>query len=114
LGLGAPGLYQISGLAWSGAGRVRRVAVSADGGRSWADAALEMPVQDRCLTRFRAAWRWNGAPAVLQSRAEDETGAVQPTRTEWLAANGPRSFYHYNAVQAWAVAADGSVSNVFA
>lgn len=114
LALHGPGLYQISGLAWSGAGSVRRVEVSADGGRSWAEAALEEPVQPKCLTRFRAAWRWDGGPAVLKSRAVDDTGALQPERPAWLRARGGRSFYHYNAVQAWAVTADGEVANVYA
>ena len=65
-----PGLYQISGLAWSGFGRIRRVEVSADGGRTWGEAALSEPVLSKALTRFRMAWRWNGGPAVLQSRAD--------------------------------------------
>ncbi|MEM8769951.1 MAG: sulfite dehydrogenase, partial [Pseudomonadota bacterium] len=69
VGLREPGVYQISGIAWSGAGRIRSVEVSADGGRSWAEAALDTHVLPRCLTRFRSAWRWNGAPAVLLSRA---------------------------------------------
>ena len=69
-----PGLYQISGLAWSGSGRVRRVDVSADGGKTWAPAALSAPVLSKALTRFRMAWRWDGGPAVLMSRAVDETG----------------------------------------
>ena len=75
-----PGLYQISGLAWSGFGRIRRVEVSADGGKSLGEAALDGPVLPKALTRFRMPWRWNGGPSVLQSRAVDETGAVQPTR----------------------------------
>jgi hypothetical protein len=68
------GLYELSGLAWSGAGTVSRVEISADGGRTWADAALSAPALPRALTRFRAAWKWNGAPAVLKSRATDSTG----------------------------------------
>ena len=80
LTLKGPGFYEISGLAWSGNGRIRQVEVSADGGKSWAPAALQEPVLPKALTRFRAAWQWNGGPAVLQSRATDETGMVQPTR----------------------------------
>jgi sulfane dehydrogenase subunit SoxC len=109
-----PGLYQISGLAWSGFGKIRRVEVSADGGRSWGEAALDEPVLPLALTRFRLGWRWNGGPAVLQSRAVDSHGTVQPTRSALLAARGPQYRYHYNAIQSWAVAATGEVTNVYA
>jgi sulfane dehydrogenase subunit SoxC len=109
-----PGLYQVSGLAWSGFGRVRRVEVSADGGKSWGEAALDGPVLPKALTRFRMPWRWNGSPSVLQSRAIDETGAVQPTRAALMAARGAQYRYHYNAIQTWSVAAAGDVSNVYA
>ena len=109
-----PGLYQISGVAWSGFGRIRRVDVSADGGKTWAQAALDGPVLDKALVRFRMAWRWDGGPSVLQSRAVDEHGTVQPTRAALLAKRGPAFRYHYNAIQSWAVAAAGDVSNVYA
>jgi sulfane dehydrogenase subunit SoxC len=88
-----PGLYQISGLAWSGYGKVAKVEVSADGGKSWAEAALSAPVLSRALTRFRSPWRWDGGPAMLQSRAIDETGYVQPTRSELLARRGPKASF---------------------
>jgi len=114
LDLNGPGLYQISGLAWSGSGTVRRVEVSADGGRTWAEAALEAPVQPKCLTRFRTAWRWSGGPAVLKSRATDDTGAVQPERDVWLEAHGAHAFYHYNGIQAWAIDGAGAARNVYA
>lgn len=109
-----PGVYRVSGLAWSGAGRIRRVEVSADGGRTWAEAALDEPVLPKALCRFRIAWRWDGGPAVLQSRAIDETGAVQPTRSALLAERGPSYRYHYHAIQSWAVIPDGEVRNVYA
>jgi sulfane dehydrogenase subunit SoxC len=109
-----PGLYQISGIAWSGFGRIRRVEVSADGGRTFAEAALDGPVLPHALTRFRMPWRWNGSPSVLMSRAIDETGAVQPTRAALMAARGAQFRYHYNAIQSWNVAAAGEVSNVYA
>jgi sulfane dehydrogenase subunit SoxC len=107
------GLYQVSGIAWSGSGRIRRVEVSADGGRSWTEAALTGPVLPMALTRFRLPWRWDGGPAVLQSRAIDETGAVQPTRAAMLGERGVNFRYHYHAIQSWAVAAGGEVSNVY-
>ena len=112
LALDGPGIYEISGLAWSGAGRIRAVEVSADGGRTWAEAALSEPVLFRALTRFRMAWRRNGGPAVIMSRAIDETGVVQPTRNALLAEKGAQVSYHNNSIQAWRVDADGGVTNV--
>ncbi len=108
------GLYQISGIAWSGFGRIRRVEVSADGGKSWAEAALTEPVLPQALTRFRLGWRWSGGPAVLLSRAVDEHGSVQPTRAALLAERGAQYRYHYHAIQAWSVSAVGEVRNVYA
>ena len=114
LTLRGPGLYELSGLAWSGHGTIKKVDVSADGGQTWAEAALSAPVLPRALTRFRMAWKWNGAPAVLKSRATDNTGAVQPTRDALVAAHGTNVSYHYNAIQAWQVEANGEVKNVYA
>ena len=68
----------------------------------------------RALTRFRLPWQWDGKPAVLQSRALDESGYVQPTRSQLVAQRGMNSNYHYNAIQSWAVAASGEISNVHA
>ena len=81
-----PGFYEISGLAWSGAGRIRRVEVSTDGGATWVDAALTGEERAKCLVRFRLPWEWTGQAAVLQSRATDEKGRVQPARKAWLRA----------------------------
>jgi sulfane dehydrogenase subunit SoxC len=114
LTMGAPGLYQISGIAWSGAGKIKRVEVSTDGGTSWADAALDEHVLSKCLTRFRAAWRRDGGPSVILSRATDETGSVQPTRQTVLDSRSSAAFYHYNGIQAWQVNANGEVTNVYA
>ena len=108
------GFHEISGLAWTGNGRIRRVDVSTDGGRNWREAALQEPVLSRALTRFRLPWQWDGKPAVLQSRALDESGYVQPTRHQLVAQRGLNSNYHYNAIQSWAVAASGEISNVHA
>ncbi len=114
LQMGEPGIYQISGIAWTGAGKIRRVEVSADGGKSWADAALDEHVMSKCLTRFRSAWRWDGASAVILSRATDEAGNIQPTRDAVLEGRSKRGFYHYNGIQAWQVNANGEVNNVYA
>jgi sulfane dehydrogenase subunit SoxC len=112
--LGARGVYQISGLAWSGTGSIREVEVSADGGRSWAPASIDGPALPQHLTRFRTAWRWQGQPAVLLSRAVDSSGNRQPTRSAVLAGRGAGSFYHYNGIQAWGVDESGAVRNVYA
>ena len=106
------GFYNVSGLAWSGRGRVKRVDVSFDGGRNWRTARLESPVLPKALTRFNIDWSWGGTPAILQSRAIDETGYVQPKIAELRAVRGTRSIYHNNAIQSWQVAASGEVSNV--
>ncbi|MEQ8231590.1 MAG: sulfite dehydrogenase [Gammaproteobacteria bacterium] len=111
--LPAPGFYEISGLAWSGYGRVARVEVSADAGASWAEAALAEPILPAALTRFRAPWQWSGGPAVLQSRVTDEHGNVQPSRAALLAERGRHGYYHYNAIVSWAVADDGYVTHTY-
>jgi sulfane dehydrogenase subunit SoxC len=109
-----PGLYEISGLAWSGYGKVAKVEVSADGGKSWGEAALTQPVLSKAVTRFRMAWQWDGGPAVLQSRCTDETGYVQPNRAQLIALRGDRGNYHCNMIQSWSVAGSGEVKNVYA
>ena len=107
-------LYEISGLAWSGYGKISRVEVSADGGASWAAAALQEPVLPKALTRFRLPWRWDGGPAVLQSRATDSSGYVQPTRAALLADRGAKTFYHFNGITSWGIGEHGDVRNVYA
>ena len=106
--LDGQGFQEISGLAWSGNGRIKAVDVSVDGGNTWQPAVLQGPVEPICLTRFRLPWRWTGGSAVLQSRATDETGAVQPTRTAVLAERGTNFYYHYDAITSWRLVADGS------
>ena len=112
--LGETGFYEISGIAWSGAGRVRRVEVSTDGGQTWAEAAMTGAERSRALVRFRYPWEWKGAAAVLQSRATDEKGNVQPPRREWQARFAPDIRFHNNSIVSWAVGTDGSVKNVYA
>lgn len=112
--LKAQGFCEISGLAWSGNGRVSKVEVSADAGQSWAPAVLQEPILPKALTRFRAAWRWNGGPAVLQSRATDETGMVQPSRAQFAAERGLRGLYHYNAIASWRIDEKGEATNAVA
>ncbi len=123
VGLSTPGFYEISGVAYSATGRISKVMISADGGQSWAEAALEGPVQPKAFTRFRAPWHWDGGPAVLQSRAWDESGNFQPTREQIVAHRGeatrvpnPNAFpnQHYNGPTSWAVDTDGEVKHVYA
>ncbi len=106
------GFYEISGIAWSGAGRIRRVEVSADGGATWAEAALTGEERPKALVRFRLPWEWTGREAVLQSRATDEKGQVQPARKAWLAQYSVNP-YHNNSIVSWSVGTDGSVKNVY-
>ena len=108
------GIYEISGLAWSGAGRIRRVEVSTDGGATWTDAALTGEEHPKAFVRFRLPWEWSGQEAVLQSRATDEKGRVQPARKAWLAQYAAANVFHNNSIVSWAVGTDGSVKNVYA
>jgi sulfane dehydrogenase subunit SoxC len=123
LHLKEPGIYEITGIAYSGTGRIRQVLVSADGGQSWGEAALQDPILPKAFTRFRMAWKWNGGPAVLQSRAFDESGTFQPTRAQFVALRGqttkPPSVLdfpsqHFNAITSWGVNAKGEVNHVYA
>jgi sulfane dehydrogenase subunit SoxC len=104
------GWFEISGIAWSGYGKIVRVDVSTDDGRTWTPARLQEPVLSKAHTRFRHLWNWNGGEAVILSRAVDETGYVQPTRAELLAVRGPASTtYHNNPIAGWRVRPDGTV-----
>ena len=106
------GYCNVSGLAWSGRGKIKAVDVSVDGGRNWRPARLEGPVLNKCFTRFNIDWTWDGGPAVLQSRAIDDTGYVQPKINQLRDVRGKRSIYHNNAIQSWRVADSGEVGNV--
>ncbi len=110
------GFHEISGLAWSGRGRIAKVEVSTDQGRTWHAAELQGPVFTKALTRFRLPWRWSGGETTLESRATDETGYVQPTREALVAKRGltpgPDGFLHYHGIKRWFVKASGEVSHV--
>src|SRR5438128_10442031 len=123
LALKGPGYYEISGIAYSGNGRVSKVMVSADAGQSWAQAALQAPVLAKAFTRFRAPWRWAGGPAVLHTAAWDEGGNVQPTRAQFVAQRGETHKVpnvlafpnqHYNSLTSWAIDGKGEVKHVYA
>ena len=106
------GYFEITGLAWSGRGHIKRVDISTDGGKNWRTAKLQAPVLEKALTRFRADWTWDGSPALLQSRCIDSTGYVQPQMRQLREVRGTRSIYHNNAIQTWLVDAEGKVHNV--
>ena len=106
------GFHTVTGLAWSGRGKIKRVDVSSDGGKNWRAARLEGPVLSKCLTRFNSDFVWDGKPAFFQSRAVDETGQIQPTYAELRKVRASRSIYHNNAVQSWALAENGEIGNV--
>ena len=109
-----PGIYQISGLAWSGRGKIVRVEISADGGDTWVDAELQGPVLDKAFTRFSIPWRWQGEHAILQSRATDETAYVQPSREALIKNRGKHGFFHYNAIVSWEITEEGDINHVYA
>ena len=106
------GFTVLSGLAWSGRGKVARVDVSTDGGRNWRSARLDGPVWDKALTRFYYEFDWDGRELLLQSRAMDESGYVQPTKAELRKVRGVNSIYHNNGIQTWHVKKSGEVENV--
>ncbi|HLS42558.1 MAG TPA: sulfite dehydrogenase [Paenalcaligenes sp.] len=107
-----PGFHQITGLAWSGRGKVKKVEVSVDGGKNWHEAKLHGPILPICHTRFSFPWEWDGKETIIQSRCIDETGYVQPTIKKLADERGTSSVYHLNGIQSWKVASTGEVSNV--
>ena len=109
-----PGHNLITGLAWSGHGRITRVEVSTDGARTWSDAAIVGIALPKAQTRFEAPWVWNGNPTKIVSRSTDEKGNVQPNRATFIASTGTNALFHYNAQQTWAIDAEGGVRNVLA
>jgi sulfane dehydrogenase subunit SoxC len=123
--LPSPGFYEITGLAWSGGGAIRKVEVSTDGGRSWQDAQLQEPVLRKAHSRFVLPWTWNGGEAVLQSRCTDERGDVQPSLSEIARIWGVTPGYfqeaallssmtqvlHFNPVYPWKVTPSGHVES---
>ncbi|MGD9784548.1 MAG: sulfite dehydrogenase [Hyphomicrobiaceae bacterium] len=113
--LKGPGIYEIEGFAWSGNGTIKHVDVTVDGGKTWREARLEEPVLDRCLTRFRYLWNWDGGAAKIASRAVDSTGYVQPTVADIDKVRALTGFVqHHNAIFPWSIAPSGEVANAIA
>ena len=102
----------ITGLAWSGHGAITRVDVSRDGGKTWETARLAKPGEQMALTRFYLDVDWDGSEMLLQSRAMDETGYVQPTKAQLREVRGLNSIYHNNCIQTWWVRENGETENV--
>lgn len=103
------GWWPISGLAWSGRGRITAVDVSTDGGRTWMPARLAGNVLPMAHTRFELMWKWDGRPTTILSRARDEAGYVQPTVAAYRKGRGPGTDYHFNAIRSWSLDGDGRV-----
>jgi sulfane dehydrogenase subunit SoxC len=106
-----PGYQRITGLAWSGHGRIVKVEISTDGDRSWKEAQLNLPVLPKALTRFQMDWTWDGKPTKIVSRSTDDKGNVQPDRNSFIAAAGTNALFHYNAQQTWSLDEAGRVRN---
>jgi sulfane dehydrogenase subunit SoxC len=115
LGMQLPdkGIYQITGLAWSGRGKISTVEISVDGGENWVKAELQQPILSKAFTRFSLPWKWQGNYAVIQSRATDETGYTQPSREHLIKHRGKHGFFHYNAIISWEVTEEGDINHVY-
>jgi len=109
--LAGPGLYEITGIAWSGRGTIARVEITVDGGATWVAAELQTPVLPRAHTRFHWSWTWDGREAMVASRCTDDTGYTQPPLADLIKVRGVNSQYHNNGIQVWKVAADGTITN---
>ena len=106
------GFTVLSGIAWSGRGKIARVDVSLDGGRNWRSAKIDGPPGDKALARFYYEFDWDGSELLLQSRAMDQTGYVQPSKAELRKYRGVNSIYHNNGIQTWHVRKNGEIENV--
>ncbi|PWK62291.1 sulfite dehydrogenase [Roseicyclus mahoneyensis] len=107
-----PGPTVLTGVAWSGRGTIPRVDVTLDGGINWHRARMSGPSLDKSMHRFYFEFEWDGRPLLLQSRAHDSTGYVQPTKDQLRAVRGVNSIYHNNGIQTWAINEGGQAENV--
>ena len=118
-----PGYYRITGLAWSGGGRIRSVEVSTDNGQTWHRAEIEGPAHSMAHTRFNYIWHWNGEETFIMSRCTDELDQMQPSIVQFarywnidpkeLAAGEARGSGHHNSIQPWGVRRDGTLYNAY-
>ncbi|MFZ1813543.1 MAG: sulfite dehydrogenase [Rhizobiaceae bacterium] len=102
----------ITGVAWSGRGTIKRVDITLDGGKNWRETRLDGPSLDKSMHRFYYEFDWDGSELLLQSRAVDSTGYVQPTKNELRAVRGTNSIYHNNGIQTWYINSNGEAENV--
>ena len=109
-----PGYNRITGLAWSGHGKIKEVEISTDAGKTWSSAQLNYPVLPKAQARFQMDWEWDGKPTKIVSRSTDEKGNVQPDRKSLINHMGTNALFHYNAQQTWSINAEGRVHNVLA
>ena len=105
------GMYELTGIAWSGRGAIAKVEITVDGGATWKTAELMTPVLPIAHTRFRYSWEWDGSEALIASRCTDDTGYTQPPIPQLIEVRGMNSQYHNNGIQAWKIAADGKITN---
>jgi len=105
------GIYELTGIAWSGRGAIAKVEITVDGGQTWKAAELMTPVLPIAHTRFRYSWKWDGSEALIASRCTDDTGYTQPPIPQLIEVRGVNSQYHNNGIQAWKIAADGKITN---
>jgi sulfane dehydrogenase subunit SoxC len=108
--LTGPGWWPITGIAWSGRGRIQRVDISTNGGKTWVEAELLSPLTPKVHVRFQYMWQWDGNESLIMSRAVDDTGYVQPTMTQLKTARGPGTDYHFNSIRAWRVSREGALT----
>jgi len=109
-----PGYNRITGLAWSGHGKIAKVEISTDEGKSWKPAQLNGLVLPKAQTRFQMDWVWDGKPIKIVSRSTDEKGNVQPDRESFIAQEGTNALFHYHAQQTWSIDDAGRVRNALA
>ena len=109
-----PGYNRITGLAWSGHGKIAKVEVSTDAGKTWKAAQLNYPVLPKAQSRFQMDWEWNGTPAAIVSRSTDERGNVQPDHKTFVDRVGTNALFHYHAQQTWIIDLAGKVRNALA
>ncbi|WP_234819377.1 sulfite dehydrogenase [Sinorhizobium meliloti] len=107
-----PGYNRLTGLAWSGHGKITGVEISTDGAKTWKAAQLNLPALPKAQTRFQMDWVWDGKPTKIVSRSTDDKGNVQPDRKSFIAAVGTNALFHYNAQQTWSIDETGRVRNV--
>lgn len=78
-------IYTVFGAAWAGETDVTEIAVSTDGGQTWAEAHFLDPVRRHAWRRWKFDWLTPKEPGryTLLSRAKDANGTVQPDKHDY-------------------------------